>query len=423
MSALAGCEETERVDVEPLRILMILHMAWSRDMGGPRVSVEVADEFALRGHTVEKFDIHDAFPRSTYLNRVFAKFLFTFRARRYVREHGSRFDVIQAEQGNLPFSKRDLHYNGLLVARSNGLAHFHEQSQRKNRTGRTRNPLRMLAERLSNSRVVERSFRHADAIILINQDELEFTANTLGFGEKACLFHNGLSRARMAAFVAERTPPPARLAGQQITFIGRWDERKGSGDIPRIFRQIRQKLPSTRLLLLGTGCLAPEVLAGFAPEDRAQVSVVPQFQSEELPGLLRQATVGMFPSAMEGFGIGVLEQLAVGVPTVAYDVPGPREMLRQFAPPLLVEEGSRDAMAQCLLDILQLPGDAYAALSARAGEVAARFQWHNTAEGMLAMYAERLARLGKWPLSRKDAAPAVVSARQEPDTRRVERQA
>ena len=410
------------MDTEPLRILMILHMAWTRDMGGPRVSVEVADEFALQGHTVEKFDIHDAFPRSTYLNRVFAKFLFTFRARRYVRQHGSRFDVIQAEQGNLPFSKRSLHYDGLLVARSNGLAHFHEQSQRKNGTGRTRNPLRVLAERLSDSRVVERSFHHADAIILINQDELEFTANTLGFGAKACLFHNGLSRARMAAFVAERVPPSARLAGQQITFIGRWDERKGSGDIPRIFRQIRQALPPTRLLLLGTGYTQSELRLAFAPEDREQVAVVPQFRSEELPGLLRQATVGIFPSAMEGFGIGVLEQLAAGVPTVAYDVPGPREMLRQFAPPLLVEEGSRDAMAQCLLDILQLSGDAYAALSARAGEIAARFQWQDTAAGMLAMYANRLERLGRKPRSRKDAAPVSLSARQEPDTLGAETQ-
>jgi glycosyltransferase involved in cell wall biosynthesis len=402
------CEERERVDTEPLKILMILHMAWTRDMGGPRVSVEVADEFMQRGHTVEKFDIHDAFPRSTYLNRVFAQFLFTYRARRFVRQYGSRYDVIQAEQGNLPFSKRELRYEGLLVARSNGLTHFHEQSDLKNRTNRVRNPLRALAKRLWNSREVERSFHAADAIILINQDELEFTAGTLGFREKAYLFHNGLSRARLAAFVAQRTAPQARLDSLQLCFIGRWDVRKGSGDIPRVFRQVRQTLPSTRLLLLGTGFTEAELRAAFAPEDREQVEVVPQFRSEELPGLLRQATVGMFPSAMEGFGIGVLEQLAAGVPTVAYDVPGPREMLRQFAPPLLVEAGNADALVTSLTCLLQLSGDAYAALSARSCEIAACFQWHDIAEGMLAMYAERL---GKRPRALKDEAQASLSAR------------
>ena len=81
--------------------------------------------------------------------------------------------------------------------------------------------------------------------------------------------------------------------------------------------------------------------------------------------------------------------LAAGIPTVAYDVPGPREMLRQFAPPLLIEAGNTDALAQYLTRLLLLSGDAYATLSARSGDIAARYQWGDIAEGMLAMYAER----------------------------------
>ena len=226
-------------------------------------------------------------------------FLFTYRARRFVRQHGNRYDVIQAEQGNLPFSKRNLRYDGLLVARSNGLVHFYEQNERQNNTGHPRNPLRALAKRLWNSRTVERSFQAADAIILINQDEFAFAADTLGFREKTYLFPNGLSRARLADFAAQRPAPLARMRGQQIAFIGHWDRRKGSGDMPRVFRQVRQALPATRLLLLGTGFAASEVRAAFAPEDREQVEVVPQFGSDALPGLLRQATIGILPRYIE----------------------------------------------------------------------------------------------------------------------------
>ena len=375
--------------IQPLKVLMILHVPWTRDLGASRVSLEVAEEFERQGLTVDKFDINDAFPRRTYLNMIFAMPLFARHARRYARQHGHKYDVIQAEQGNLPYTKQDLRFEGLLVARSNGLVHFQEQWMRHNERP-ARNPLRRLATYVYNSGTVTRSFETADAIILINQDEYNYTARELGFKDKAYLFHNGLSRARMAAFAARYTPPAQRLQNAQVVFIGYWNSRKGADDFPRILRQVRQAHPQTRFLLLGTGHEPDAVRASFAPEDREYIEVVAQYRSEELPGLLASATVGIFPSYMEGFGMGVLEMLAAGIPTLAYDIPGPREMLTRFAPPLLVKAGDIDTMAQRLLALLLQPEAQYAALSQQSLNIAAQFQWKDTAAGMLAMYRERL---------------------------------
>lgn len=39
---------------QPLKILMMLHMPWERNLGGSRVQLELAEEFIKLGHEVEK---------------------------------------------------------------------------------------------------------------------------------------------------------------------------------------------------------------------------------------------------------------------------------------------------------------------------------------------------------------------------------
>jgi glycosyltransferase involved in cell wall biosynthesis len=119
--------------------------------------------------------------------------------------------------------------------------------------------------------------------------------------------------------------------------------------------------------------------------------VVPSFDSDDLPGLLARATVGAFPSYIEGFGLGVLEQLAAGLPTVAYDVPGPRAILRDLDDTLLTPAGDADALAARVVAVLRMPAQDYAALAARGRVQARRHSWNTLAERTLAVYVQRLA--------------------------------
>ena len=62
-------------------------------------------------------------------------------------------------------------------------------------------------------------------------------------------------------------------------------------------------------------------------------------------------TVGAFPSYVEGFGLAVLEQLAAGLPTVAYNLPGPRDILKSTLPDLLVPCGDAEKFAATLCQV------------------------------------------------------------------------
>ena len=96
-----------------LRILMVVHTPWERNLGCPRVQLELAEELRRRSHEVEKFDYHDAFPKknpSMLMDRMRPE-LFSLKVRRFVKTNASRFDVIDANQGDIPFSKEDLGFS------------------------------------------------------------------------------------------------------------------------------------------------------------------------------------------------------------------------------------------------------------------------------------------------------------------------
>jgi glycosyltransferase involved in cell wall biosynthesis len=233
---------------------------------------------------------------------------------------------------------------------------------------------------------VERSFEAADVIVLLNRDEQRFVAERLGHGDKAVLLPNGLSEERLRALGAAACAPEARVRAPHVVFVGHLSERKGMAELPALVRGVRERVPDVHVSLLGAALPAGRVLPLFAPEDRPRVRVVERFAPAELPALLAPATVGVLPSYLEAFPLGVLEQLAAAVPTVAYDVPGAREMLALLPPGMLTPPGDAAAMAGQVARVLSLPVGEYAALAARCRAVAERFRWRDIAHDTLAVY-------------------------------------
>jgi len=106
--------------------------------------------------------------------------------------------------------------------------------------------------------------------------------------------------------------------------------------------------------------------------------------------MLAPCAVGLFPSYIEGFGLAVLEQIACGIPTVAYDVPGPREILETQRGTLLTPEGDAKAIAERAVKLLQMsPGD-YAKLSDQCRAIADQFRWKQIASDTAREYAVAL---------------------------------
>ncbi len=379
---------------KPLRILMILHMPWSRNLGGSRVQLELADAFQAMGHQVEKFDYNDAFPQVDPSQfRYLIRPGFHIKAKAFVQANAHRFDIIDAHQGNLPFSKQELGFKGLLVARSVGLYAFYDEFTRLEKT---KNPPQKLKTKLGNilrSRqgkrqilLYIRSLQTCDLINLPNHDELVYVRDVLELGKKCIVFPFGLSQKRHKAFNNAIKPVEIRLANKQIAFIGSWEPRKGSRDWAEIVMRVKKQVPEVRFLFLGTGFSAEKVLEELNLPTCNWIEVIPKYDSDELPNLLSGATVGAFPSYIEGFGFAVLEKLAAGLPTVAYDVPGPRETLRLLDESLLVSAGNVDQFAHKLVSIQDMELENYSNLTNKCLDIGSKFSWEEIAQQTLEIY-------------------------------------
>jgi glycosyltransferase involved in cell wall biosynthesis len=311
-----------------------------------------------------------------------------------------RYDVIDAREGDLPFSKPELGFDGLLVARSTGLSHgygeFDKLSDRRWPDQPRGTPI---GEALRAWRAwrqwddFERSWRVADLVNVPNVDELAYLA-AAGLADKAVVLPFGLLERRRDALRRAAAPSNERLGRREIAFIGYWHPRKGSLDLGPILRRVRERVSDAHFALLGTRVPEDQVLRdlGFGATD--WIRVVPTYASDDLPGLLSGITAGASPSYVEGFGFGVLEQLAAGIPCVAYDAPGPREMLRHLDPPgLLTPRGDTAAFGDRLASLLRQDLDSYATLAERCRGVAAGFSWNEIARRTAEIYERALNRM------------------------------
>ncbi|HEV2046650.1 MAG TPA: glycosyltransferase [Chthoniobacterales bacterium] len=389
---------------KPLRILVVVNLPWDPRLGAVRVWTELSEQWRKAGQIVEKFCLTDAFPKPTNSRGLSAlrQVLFPHRAARYVQANADRFDVIDCLIGTLPFSKKKLRFQGLLVGRSVGLYRSYEHFIRSTRERWPDQPRGKFLGRFFYRFTVghlrknsDRALRHCDLVNLPNEEELQFLQATPARNKPVIVQPYGLNERNRAALAHAIPPAEERLKQKEICFIGMWGLRKGARDWTEIIRHVRSAIPGAQFTFLGTMTDEATVLKDLRLSRRDGVRCVATYNPEELPALLAPCAVGLFPSYIEGFGIAVLEQLACGIPTVAYDVPGPRQIFGANQIKLLTPAGDTKAMADRAVEILTMSAKDYSALFAQCRSIAGQFRWEQIAGDTLQQYRAAISNLSR----------------------------
>ncbi len=379
---------------KPLRLLVIVNLPWDRRFGACQVWMELMEQWRAAGHVVERFTLSEAFPGAPVVRSrfTFQQLRFPGRAAKYVRQNGHRFDVIDALIGTLPFTKAELNFDGLLVARSVGLYHLYERFERE-AARRWPTPARgkiagRVLYRFARRRTVrlsERSVFTADLINVPNQEEATCLREEVRTPQPILVRPYGLTNEKKRALAEATASTAVRLPQQQICFVGMWSPRKGANDWGKIIRRVREEVPGAKFKFLGT-MVSQEKIEADLGGAIAGCEFNRDYEPSDLPELLSDCTVGAFPSYVEGFGLAVLEQLGAGLPVVAYDIPGPRDMLREGLDRGLVSVGNVEEFARRVVEILRLSSTEYEALADQARAHAARFSWQEIAAETLQAY-------------------------------------
>lgn len=177
-----------------------------------------------------------------------------------------------------------------------------------------------------------------------------------------------------------------------ILYVGRLDKRKGFEHLLHAFGQISSAIPDARLLVVGAfddQDKKPFLL--LARQNRIKsVHFVGYVSREQLPRYYHTATLFCAPSTgFESFGIVLLEAMAAGLPIVASDITGYRQVLTDGHEGTLVQPCDPEAIARACIILLNDAGTRQR--MGMAGQItAARYDWAHIADAVLSYYDELL---------------------------------
>ena len=199
--------------------------------------------------------------------------------------------------------------------------------------------------------------RRQDRIIAISNHLARFAVEVEGLdADRITTIHYGLDgaafRARVRDVAGVRAefdiPAAAPLAG----VVARLDPQKGHAYLLRAWRQVSAALPEARLLVVGDGPLRGE-LQRQAGDLGLEGSVIFTGRRKDVPRIMAALDVVTLPSLWEGFGLVLLEAMAVARPIIASRVSAIPEVVMDGETGLLVPPRDVNALAAALIELLR----------------------------------------------------------------------
>ncbi len=231
--------------------------------------------------------------------------------------------------------------------------------------------------------ILRRWFRKLDGKIAVSQPAMEFARGH--FPGYYNIIPNGVD---LDHFSPDVSPIDEFCDGKaNILFVGRLEKRKGLNYLLEAFKQVKQEIPDSRLIIVGPGTrlrrkyekqvmrsgLKDVVFAGFVSYD-------------ELPRYYKTADVFCAPATgRESFGIVLLEAMAVGKPIVASNIEGYASVVTHGVDGLLVPPEDKERLAQTLISLLT-DQSLRQEMGAKGRVKALEYSWEHIAQNVLDYY-------------------------------------
>ncbi len=238
------------------------------------------------------------------------------------------------------------------------------------------------------------SVRRAARILVVSEHTRREVIGLLGVDPEQVVVTPNAVRAHF------RPPDPAVLEAFRarrglperfVLYVGTLEPRKNLTTLLEAYARVAQRLAAPLLVGGGKGWLYDAVFQRLeALGLREQVRFVGYLEEEELPLWYAAATVFVFPSIYEGFGMPPLEAMACGTPVVASNTSSLPEVVGDAG--LTVSPYDPEALAEAIIRVLD-DAELRQELRERGLRQARAFSWRMTAERTLAAY-EAAARSG-----------------------------
>lgn len=240
--------------------------------------------------------------------------------------------------------------------------------------------------------VVPRSIQRADRVLTVSHYEKQEILQALDLDPNSIeVVYNAISdhfREHLSSDSLRTVRKKYGLPENYIFFIGNTDPKKNMDRVIRAYRAYC--LRSSEALPLVMADVTENQLERLLQSQgleilRKRVVLTGYIQNSDLPAIYGNASIFLYPSLRESFGIPQLEAMACGTPVISSSTSAMPEISGGAA--YLVDPTDHQEIARALLAILEFPEPRHT-LKAKGLERSAQFKWENSAQSLLNIYKE-----------------------------------
>lgn len=235
-----------------------------------------------------------------------------------------------------------------------------------------------------------RAQKYADAVVVPTHSVAAELADVFDFGDRVRVIGGAVSPRLALPIDADARAARLGLPERYLLSVGTLEPRKGLEPLIRSLAVPEAvDLPLIVVGQPGWGGVDVEQVASDAGLDPGRISVLGRLDDPDLAVVLARATVFVFPSLAEGFGLPVIEAFSLGTPVVHSDAPALLEVSDGAG--LAVErtpaESYPNRLAQSIRSVADDPQ-----LAKRLGyaglDRAQAYDWKRSAEAVWQLHAD-----------------------------------
>jgi glycosyltransferase involved in cell wall biosynthesis len=173
-------------------------------------------------------------------------------------------------------------------------------------------------------RLLRAYYREFDGLFVLNKDQQKWlTGRHMGLDPKQVFLTAHWADEK---FYRRRTTKTEifdlPLKTNVLLFAGRISLEKGVMEIPEIFEQVRIKIPNLKMVIAGTGPALDDLRKALPT-----ATYLGWIDHDQLPNVYSASDLIILPSRFDTFSCVVLEAMSCGLPVIAYNTKGPKDII------------------------------------------------------------------------------------------------
>jgi phosphatidylinositol alpha-mannosyltransferase len=226
--------------------------------------------------------------------------------------------------------------------------------------------------------LLRRYFRKLSALVAVSPAARDFVSQY--FPGDYSIIPNGVD--------VQRFRPRSRVGNGHVNilFLGRLEKRKGLGYLLRAYLEARERDPRLRLTVVGDGRLRRRY-EQFVEKNRLPgIRFLGHVPDAHIAEQYANADIFCAPNVgRESFGIVLLEAMASGLPVIAADIPGFRQVVESGRTGILVPPKDASGLAEAISGLAR-DADLRQDLGQAARGAALHYAWDSVVDRLLPVY-------------------------------------